>query len=79
MPHRRDFGEAGASHLAENALGRLLLRGLISPEMHNAGCMFRARELAYKATIGGPGGLAKGNGRGSSCSPMRCVAYALCR
>jgi hypothetical protein len=78
MPHRREFGEAAASHLAENVLGRLLLRGVITSEMHNAGCIFRARILAYEAVILGPQRLTKGDARGYSCGGCPDDAFCWC-
>jgi hypothetical protein len=73
MPHRRELGEAAASHLAYNAIGRLLLRGRITPEMHNAACMFQSRVLAWQSIIEGPQQLTRGNGCAYSCNG--CVEY----
>lgn len=68
MPHRKTFGEAASNALAESAFGRLFLRREISQSQHNAGCMYRAKVLAYQAVIGGPKRLTNGNGRGMECS-----------
>jgi hypothetical protein len=54
QPHRKGYG----SHpLAETVHGRYLLDGLITPQQHTAGELFRQARVRYQIAIGSPASL----------------------
>jgi len=54
MPHRRGLGEGVLSQLAENELGRLVLRGELEGLLALAGDYYAGRWRGYVGTLGGP-------------------------
>src|SRR5262245_27758833 len=67
MPHRRWLGDKGVDQLAENELGRLLLRELISGADALAGDYYGARWRGYVVTLSGPRNWPRGSGSGFEC------------
>ena len=67
MPHRRGLGEGVLSQLAENELGRLVLRGDLVGELALAGDYYAARWRGYVSTLGAPARLSGGHGRVVDC------------
>ena len=57
MPHRRGLADA-ANPLAENELGRMVLRGELEPLMATAGEMYRREWKGYIASLSAPRSLA---------------------
>ena len=72
QPHRKGLGDCAADQKAENELGRLALRGRISEIQYLAGQRYAAQWRAYLATLDGPRGPQRGQGRGSGCNPADC-------
>ena len=54
MPHRRALGKNAASQLAENELGRMVLRGEVDAVLATAGDLYRGEYRAYLAAICAP-------------------------
>ena len=67
MPHRRALGDKAVDQLAENELGRLVLRGIIGGSEALAGDYYAARWRGYIATLAGPRRLGGGHLVGLDC------------
>lgn len=68
QPHRKGLGDHAADQLAESTLGRLCLRGLVSPMQHLAGVSYGRQWRTYLATLDGPRWTGKGgSGRVLAC------------
>lgn len=80
QPHRKGLGDRAADQLAESEIGRMVLRGQISPLQHLAGQRYAAQWRAYVGTLDGPRWPWRGQGRGKACDgclgparPERCA------
>jgi hypothetical protein len=67
MPHRRGLGDKATDQRAETALGRLVLIGLLAPELGLAGDTYGSLWRGYVYSIDGPRTFAHGDGHGFSC------------
>ena len=72
QPHRAGLGDRAADQKAESELGRLALRGRISPLQYLAGQKYAAQWRSYLATLDGPRSPQRGHGRGNGCNPADC-------
>ena len=80
MPHRRGLADA-ANPLAENELGRMVLRGELEPLLATAGEMYRREWKGYIASLSAPRALAVTAGmmpRCDSCQWMQGNDFCLC-
>jgi hypothetical protein len=68
QPHRKGLGDRASDQLAENELGRMVLRGQISALQHTAGERYAAQWRAYIGTLDGPRWPWRGQGRGKTCN-----------
>jgi hypothetical protein len=67
MPHRRGLGDKATDQRAETALGRLVLIGLIAPELGTAGDTYCSLWRGYLYSIAGPQQLSSTDSHGFSC------------
>jgi len=67
QPHRKGLGDRAPDQLAENELGRMVIRGQISALQHTAGQRYAAQWRAYIGTLDGPRWPWRGQGRGKAC------------
>src|SRR5262245_2660903 len=77
MPHRRGLGEKAVDQRAETELGRLVLRGTLTPDQGLAGETYLALWRGYVWTLAGPREMASGGGHGFTCGG--CVEVKHCR
>ena len=68
QPHRAGLGDRAADQRAESELGRMAIRGEISPIQYLAGQRYAAQWRAYVATLDGPRWPWRGPGRGQTCT-----------
>src|SRR5262245_20185506 len=79
MPHRRALGDKAVDQLAENELGRLVLRNVISGIEALAGDYYAGRWRGYVATLAGPRRLGGGHLVSLDCGGcQRGEAFCFC-
>jgi len=67
MPHRRGLGDKATDQRAETVLGRLVLIGLLAPELGLAGETYCSLWRGYLYSIAAPHQLSNGHSHGFSC------------
>ena len=68
QPHRQGLGDRAADQLAESEIGRLVLRGAITPLQHLAAQAYARQWRTYLATLDGP----RWTGRGGAGRVLAC-------
>ena len=68
QPHRQGLGDRAADQLAESEIGRLVLRGAITPLQHLAAQTYGRQWRTYLATLDGP----RWTGRGGTGRVLAC-------
>ena len=79
MPHRRGLGEQATDARAVTLLGRLVLAGILEPELGVAGETYLAHWHGYLFTIAGPQAFANGSNLTFTCDGCpEPIVYCRC-